>query len=132
MASQQQIQANRRNCRLSTGPRTPQGKAAVCQNARRYGFTSRDAVLPGESQDEFLALLNACRSDHQPQSPAQDDLVRQIAAANWRIRRLQRIGASLSEEQFLHVFDQFLRHENRFRRARRQAILALIAAQDEA
>jgi hypothetical protein len=29
MATQEQIQSNRRNCRLGTGPTTPPGKAAV-------------------------------------------------------------------------------------------------------
>ncbi len=39
MSTQAQILANRRNAQNSTGPRTPQGKAAVSQNAVKHGLT---------------------------------------------------------------------------------------------
>jgi hypothetical protein len=38
MTSEKQIQANRRNARKSTGPKTPEGKDAVRLNANKHGL----------------------------------------------------------------------------------------------
>ncbi len=39
-----QMEANRRNSFLSTGPRTPSGKTRSALNATKHGFTGRLAV----------------------------------------------------------------------------------------
>ena len=43
-----QIDSNRANARHSTGPRSPEGKAASSQNASKHNLTGGDAFLPGE------------------------------------------------------------------------------------
>jgi hypothetical protein len=53
MTSQSRIDVNRRNAQLSTGPRTPQGKAAVRYNGLGHGLTARHAVLAGENPAAF-------------------------------------------------------------------------------
>lgn len=53
MATEAQILANRRNAQKSTGPRTPQGKAAVSQNAVKHGLLARQDVINLESQADF-------------------------------------------------------------------------------
>ncbi len=45
MTSDKQAQANRRNALKSTGPKTPEGKAAVRHNATKHGLLSQE-VLP--------------------------------------------------------------------------------------
>ena len=50
-AGNKRIEANRRNARRSTGPRTAAGKARAAQNARRHGLNvpaSRDPVCTAE------------------------------------------------------------------------------------
>ena len=53
MASVAQIQANRSNARKSTGPRTPQGKAAASQNAVKHGLLAEQVVIHGEDPAQF-------------------------------------------------------------------------------
>ena len=52
MATQAQIEANRLNAQRSTGPRTPDGKAAIRQNAFRHGFTSSIPLTQQEEHDK--------------------------------------------------------------------------------
>jgi len=59
MISERQLNANRRNAQFSTGPRTPEGRAAVAHNALRHGLTPQTAVLPNEDPEEFGELRDA-------------------------------------------------------------------------
>ena len=52
MTTEAQIEANRANAQKSTGPRTPEGKATVAQNAVKHGLLARTAVLHGEDWEE--------------------------------------------------------------------------------
>ena len=45
MATPSQINANQVNAQQSTGPRSPEGKARVAQNALRHGLTARHLFL---------------------------------------------------------------------------------------
>ena len=47
MTSEKQAKANRRNALKSTGPKTPNGKAAIRYNATKHGLLSREILLPG-------------------------------------------------------------------------------------
>jgi hypothetical protein len=53
MTSSRQVQANRRNALKTTGPKTAEGKAAVCLNAMKHGLLSREVLLPGEDEVAF-------------------------------------------------------------------------------
>ncbi len=80
MASKRQTNANRRNAKKSTGPKTPEGKAASCMNSVKHGFRSSQVVIPGESEAEFDALLDSFLTTWQPQSGVEAALVRSPAA----------------------------------------------------
>ena len=47
MPTEKQLEANRRNAELSTGPVTDEWKAIVSKNRVSHGILSRDVVLPG-------------------------------------------------------------------------------------
>ena len=51
MTSDKKAEANRRNALKSTGPKTPEGKAAVRLNALRHGLRSEEILLPGEDEE---------------------------------------------------------------------------------
>jgi hypothetical protein len=95
MPSQRQLNANRRNAQLSTGPRTPEGRAAVGLNALRHGLTAQTAVLPNESPEEFRELLDAFLAEYQPAGPTETLLVEQMAMASWRLRRMRALETGL-------------------------------------
>jgi hypothetical protein len=65
--SAEQIAANRRNARLSTGPRTRDGKARAARNNTRHGLFSRSLFLTAgpdpENPADFLALRAALYAD---------------------------------------------------------------------
>ena len=92
MATQAQIDANRRNSQKSTGPRTPEGKAAVSRNALKHGFRSQDVVLPGEDPDgDFSLLLEELNAEWQPDTLTDRTLVEDLAGVLWRQQRAARI-----------------------------------------
>ena len=91
MTTNAQIRANRNNAKNSTGPRTEEGKNRVSQNALKHGLLARDTVLPGEDPADFDSQLSALEDDIQPANSLEFELVRQIADAQWRMRRLTRL-----------------------------------------
>ena len=91
MTTNAQIKANRNNAKKSTGPRTEEGKSRVSKNALKHGLLARDTVLPGEDPAEFDRQLAALEADIQPANSLEFELVRQIADAQWRMRRLTRL-----------------------------------------
>ena len=97
MASERQIEANRRNARLSKGPKTPEGKAAVRFNALKHGLAAEHIVLDDEERPQFDQLLAAYLAEYQPQNPTETDLVHQLVAASWRLRRLRTMETGLIE-----------------------------------
>lgn len=88
MSTEKQITANRLNALKSTGPRTPEGRAAVRLNGVKHGLTAQTLVLKGESEADFHALLDSLEAEHQPTTPTEELLVAQMAMATWRLRRL--------------------------------------------
>ena len=89
MISEIRITANRANAQNSTGPRTPEGKARVSQNAQTHGLRSRYAVLLMENHHEYHALLKDLHSEWQPATVTEQDLVEQMAVNKWKIARYE-------------------------------------------
>ncbi len=95
MATERRQIANQANARHSTGPKTPEGKAAVRLNAFRHGLLARDVVLPGEDADAFEELWNQVRANLSPVGPIEEFLADEIVNAMWRLRRLARAETAL-------------------------------------
>ena len=95
MASEKQDRANRRNAQKSTGPKTPQGKAAVRLNAAKHGLLSKEALLPGEDGAALEELAERLRAELRPAGELEALLVERIVAAHWRLGRLGRVEAGV-------------------------------------
>lgn len=89
MATQAQFLANAANAQLSTGPRTPEGKARSARNAATHGLASAVLAIDPADQPAFLALEAALVAECKPAGALEMDAVRQIRDAVWRLRRVR-------------------------------------------
>ena len=90
MATEAQILANRRNAQKSTGPRTPEGKAAVSQNAVKHGLSTRQDVISSESRADFDSHRENMLAELAPASPVESVLADRIVSLSWRLKRAER------------------------------------------
>ena len=95
MATQKQIDANRRNAQKSTGPTTPEGKAAVAMNALKTGIHAKSAIIKGEHPDDLETLTREYYLQHRPDTPELRDLVDDLISCVWELRRLTRVEAQM-------------------------------------
>ncbi len=95
MTSDRKAEANRQNALKSTGPKTPEGKAAVRHNAVKHGLLSEQVLLPGEDEGAFKEVSEHLRAELQPAGYVESLLVGRIIAAYWRLLRLGRVEAGI-------------------------------------
>ncbi|MGD0360786.1 MAG: hypothetical protein ABSC93_07935 [Bryobacteraceae bacterium] len=100
LISRKQHQANRQNAQHSTGPVSPEGKAAVRLNALTFGLRARDIVLIHEDAAAYQQLWEVLESEWQPQAPTEKILLERMAVAHWLLMRTDRI-----EERVFTVTD---------------------------
>jgi hypothetical protein len=98
MATQKQIEANRANAQKSSGPRTPEGKAASRFNALKHGVHAESQIIPGEDPAELDALTHSYYDELQPQGPVQQHYVDRLILCDWLRRRYHRIQAELIDQ----------------------------------
>jgi hypothetical protein len=103
MATKQQIQANQANARRGTGPRTPEGKAKSSQNALKHGLRAQATVLPDENIDDFDLLVSELEDEFRPAGALEWTLLRQLADAEWRMRRVPLIEAAVLAKELHQV-----------------------------
>jgi hypothetical protein len=108
MTSFQQIEANRRNARLSTGPATEQGKRRSRQNAFRHGLTAETIIDVLEDAEDYAAFEIAVTADYDAPSAVERELVLRLASLLWRLRRASAIESGLFRIQARHLL-QFRR-----------------------
>ncbi len=109
MSSLRQIEANRRNARLSTGPVTDEGKKRSRQNALRHGLTAETVIGALEDAEDYAAFELAVTADYDAQSAVERELVLRLASLLWRLRRATAIETGLFELHAPHLF-QFRHH----------------------
>jgi hypothetical protein len=99
MTSARQIAANRRNARLSTGPKSGNGKERSRGNALRHGLTSETVVGVLENCQDYKAFEAAIAASYSPRSPIEHVLTQRLASLFWRLRRATAIEAGLFQIQ---------------------------------
>ena len=98
--SQQQAEANRQNAQKSTGPRTPEGKAASSRNGLTHGLSGdKHFILEGEDPEAFLRLLQDLHDHLRPVGDSEELVVQRIAAAQWRLDRAFALETGIYREE---------------------------------
>jgi hypothetical protein len=103
MTSFRQIEANRQNARLSTGPVTEEGKKRSRQNAVRHGLTAETVIDALEDAEDYAAFEMAVTSDYDAQSAVERELVLRLASLLWRLRRATAIESGMFKIQAKHL-----------------------------
>lgn len=84
--SKKQIEANRRNARKSTGPRTPEGKAKSSLNALKHGMTAaKNGLLPDEDPIAYATLRMDIQAEYQDRDGSVRELVRRLSDLFWQV-----------------------------------------------
>src|SRR4029077_19317138 len=103
MVSNLKSETARANGAKSRGPTTAEGKEKSSRNAVKHGLTagSGNILLDSEDPDEFQQIFNKLLGIHEPATPAENDLVEEMVAARWRIRRMWTIETNLFNVEIL-------------------------------
>jgi hypothetical protein len=90
-----QIFANRANAMGSTGPVTPEGKAAVSQNRRIHGLAGRFTVLAWENAADFEALAQSVHAEYNPNTDTEQRLANSLIQHHWLKERALQLQEQL-------------------------------------
>src|SRR5712691_423964 len=95
MSNLTKAQSARINGAKSRGPKTPQGRAAVSMNAFSHGLTAKTLILQNENPEQFAKMLNSYFDYLQPANQIEVDLIADMVAARWRLRRIWRFETAM-------------------------------------
>jgi hypothetical protein len=95
MTSLKQIESNRRNALMSTGPTTKIGKRRSRRNAMRHGLTAETVVELLEEPKDYKAFEMSITAEFNAQTAVERELVLRLASVLWRLRRSTAIETGL-------------------------------------
>ncbi|MBM3729154.1 MAG: hypothetical protein FJW40_27485 [Acidobacteria bacterium] len=98
MSTAAQLAANQSNAQLSTGPRTPEGKATAARNSLRHGLTSAELIIAPGEESEFNAFLESFTRDLRPEGALETVFFNDIVHAAWQKRRARFLEARVTED----------------------------------
>ena len=99
MATQAQIDANRRNAKKSTGPRTETGRATSSGNRFENGlYTQTDFVLPEEAETYREFCFNMDDACNLADDAIEECLAAEITSAAWRLRRCNLVDGDIAAQ----------------------------------
>ena len=96
MISEKKLAANRANAKKSTGPRTQEGKARACLNARKHGLTATAyPVVRLEDPDALTQLTADLVAVYQPINSQELFALESVAIAQLGLRRAERLHSGM-------------------------------------
>src|SRR6266568_3496611 len=95
MSNLTKAESARINRAKSHGPKTPEGLAISSMNAVRHGITAKTLILQNENPEQFVEMLKEYFDYLQPANQVETDLVSDMVAARWRLRRIWRYQTAI-------------------------------------
>src|ERR1022692_2778018 len=108
MATDKQIEANQRNAKKSSGPKTVEGKARCAQNGARHSQLAKSVLLRSECPKRFTTFVATFYSEHGPTTATEYALVDTMTTARWRIIRLTNLEAATVDTEYAPQLTQTL------------------------
>ena len=105
--SDKQQEANVRNAKLSTGPKTPEGKERSSQNALVHGYRAQRIVLPHEDPAEYHQRLLDYHVGFAPTDMMEAKLLETFVATQWRMERCVKGDTAMLSKRVIESYDQF-------------------------
>jgi len=131
MSSQSQIDANRRNAQLSTGPRTEEGKAAVSLNAFKHGYRAQVYRSSDLDPSRFDALYAALREQYDPRTVTEELYVERIAITQNKLALMEGVEEEHERQGELEKLPPVREHQRRLEASFDRAVTMLHKVQKE-
>jgi hypothetical protein len=110
MTSALKSETARINGAKSRGPKTAQGRARSSMNALRHGLNAKTLILQNEDRNLFGEIWKDYFDLLKPANKMEIDLVSDIVAARWRLRRMERYETAMLDVEMdapeLEKFDE--------------------------
>ncbi len=134
-ASPAQFAANRANSKLSTGPKTEEGKEISSQNRRTYGFNGGFVLLADEDVDQYHDLVGDLMKAHQPANEMERLLVIKLVQHHWLVQRALSYQTGAFDHEMVSGLERqlalFLRYQGQHERAFNKTLAQLQQMQKE-
>ena len=86
---------NRKNAQNSTGPTSENGKRKSALNGIKHGLTGQHLLLLPHEAEPYQRMTAAFRSDYNPQTELESQLVQHIVDCNMRLHRIAAIESNM-------------------------------------
>ena len=107
VASPARLAANQANSQLSTGPRTPEGKAKVSLNAIKTALTGQTVLLPTDDAIKYEQFVAKFLNRFKPIGVEEETLVQSITDSLWRMLRIPSLEAAIWAKGLLEFADAY-------------------------
>lgn len=98
MTTRAKAEANRKNSKRSTGPKTANGKAVTRMNATTHGLRSLSPVLPDERAEDWIEYRTGIVAALSPVGALETELAERVALHLWRLRRVGRYETAVTTD----------------------------------
>jgi hypothetical protein len=89
MTTDAQINANRENAKLSTGPMSPDGRRKVAMNAVKHNFTGQTCLVHQHEVEDYKKHFESFRKEYRPVGPTEEFLVQSLADLAWSTQKVR-------------------------------------------
>ena len=142
MATEKQIAANRDNAKLSTGPRTEEGKTISSRNNTTHNLTAKGLIIAPGLEDDFAQLESGLRTRLQPDGELQEVLFARLLECSWNLQRCRLAEHQLYEssanvdplldDQNARKYDRIQKYARQYESSLHKSLRVLADLQTEA
>jgi hypothetical protein len=102
---------------LSTGPKSPEGKATASLNAVKTALTGRTVLLSSDDATDYERHIRAYQDELKPVGQPESDLVQSIADTAWRLARIPGLEMAIYAKGHMQFAESFNDRDPSLRRA---------------